>query len=322
MSQKVALGVDVGGSTVKFGLVDEEGNVLSQEACSTDAEYGPHAVLRKVGEKIAEWLEKSPEIVGVGVGFPGMVNREKEVCWPPNFPGWEVINPAEHLRPLIGESIPLVVENDANVAAWAEATIGSARGEPHFLYVTLGTGIGGCIISDGKIWRGATGGAGEIGHMTVDVNGPICNCGARGCVEAYIGSRYMTTYARQKMRRYPESLLHQLMNEGSELTPKLINEAAEGGDIFAQNFLTELGRILGAALASALNACDLHLCIVGGGLSQAETFLLGQARRTLRARVLQPIATDVQIRVAAFSVNAGIVGAAMLAMGSQFKGQN
>ena len=314
MSQKVALGVDVGGTTIKFGLISEEGQVLEQNSCPTDAENGPNAVLRKTGEEIAGWLDRVPEIVGVGVGFPGVVNRQKEVCWPPNFPGWEVIDPTIHLRPLIGESIPLVVENDANVAAWAEARIGSARGEPDFLYVTLGTGIGGCIVSDGKIWRGATGGAGEIGHMTVDVNGPICNCGARGCVEAYIGSRYMTTYARQKMRRYPESLLHKLMNEGSELTPKLINEAAEGGDIFAQNFLTELGRILGAALASALNACDLHLCIVGGGLSQAETFLLGQARRTLRARVLQPIATDVQLRVAAFSADAGVVGAGILAM--------
>ena len=290
MSRKVAIGVDVGGGTVKFGLVDEKGTILERDVRPTGAENGPNAVLRTVGEGLQAMIGKAPDAVGVGVGFPGVVNHRKQVCWPPNFPGWEVVDPAEHLRPMIGDSIPLVIENDANVAAWAEATIGSAAGEPHFLYVTLGTGIGGCIISDGKIWRGATGGAGEIGHMTVDVNGPICNCGARGCVEAYIGSRYMTSYARQKMRRYPESMLHEMMNGGKELTPQLINEAAEGGDIFAQNFLTELGRILGAALAGALNACDLHLCIVGGGLSQAETFLLGQARRTLRARVLQPIA--------------------------------
>ncbi|MCE2503925.1 MAG: ROK family protein [Chlorobi bacterium] len=314
MSLNLAIGVDVGGSTVKFGVVDENGHVIERDVRPTGAENGPIGVLRTVSEGINNLLEKYQESVGIGIGFPGMVNKEKQVCWPPNFPGWEVVDPTEHLSSLLIKPLPLTIENDANVAGWAEATIGSARGEPHFLYVTLGTGVGGCIISDGKIFRGATGGAGEIGHMTVDVNGPICNCGARGCVEAYVGSKYMTMYARQKMRRYQESLLHKLMNEGKELTPSLINEAAEGGDIFAQNFLTELGRILGAALAGVMNACDLHLCIVGGGISQAETFLLGQARRTLRARVLQPIASDVQLRVAALSTSVGVVGAGLLAI--------
>lgn len=317
MAQSVAIGVDVGGTTVKFGLVTNEGKVLERDTVPTRAEEGPKGVLKVVAGGVERLLTAHPEVAGIGLGFPGMVDDAGRVSYPPNFPGWEVVEPARELRGLLNTSHPIIIENDANVAAWAEAKVGSGKGSPHFLYVTLGTGVGGAIISEGKIWRGATGGAGEIGHVTIDVNGPICNCGARGCIEAFIGSRYMTTYARQKMRRYPESLLHEMMSDGKELTPKLINEAAEGGDIFAQNFLSELGRLLGAALAGVMNICDLHLCIVGGGISQAETFLLGQARRTLRARVLQLIATDVQLRVAALSNDAGIVGAALLALDHQ-----
>ena len=311
---KRAIGVDVGGTTVKFGIVDEDGGLTSKMMRPTRAADGPNAVLTVVAEGINELLGIATDAGSVGIGFPGSVDRSGIVRNPPNFPGWDELDPAQALTPLLDRSVNLVVDNDANVAAWAEGRIGGASGEPHFLYVTLGTGIGGTIVSDGKIFRGATGAAGEIGHTTVDVNGPICGCGARGCVEAYIGSRYLVSYARHKMGRYPESLLHAMTAAGKELTPELINEAAEGGDIFAQNFLSELGRILGAALAGVMNACDLHLCIVGGGVSQAETFLLGQARRTLRARVLKPIASDVQLRVAALSMNAGVVGAGLIAM--------
>lgn len=314
MSRHIAIGVDVGGTTIKFGLIDSDGRVIDRESRPTVAEEGPKTVLRGVAEGVRALLEEYPDVTGVGIGFPGTVDDEGHVSYPPNFPGWEVVSPAQELRALVDLSVPVVVENDANVAAWAEAKMGTGRGEPNFLYVTLGTGVGGCIISKGEIWRGATGGAGEIGHVTVDVNGPICNCGARGCLEAYIGSRYMTAYARQKVHRYQESLLHRMMADGNELTPKLINQAAEEGDVFAQNFLSELGRILGAGLAGVMNMCDLRLCIVGGGVSQAETFLLGQARRTLRARVLQSLADHVQLRVAALSVDAGIVGAGLLAM--------
>ena len=314
MSKSQAIGIDVGGTTIKYGIVDEDGRLSEPGNVPTGAENGPRAVLKNVAGVITDLREQHGSLSCVGIGFPGVVDANGHVSHPPNFPGWEVVDPAAELQEMIPSGTSIVVENDANAAAWAEGRIGAARGEPHFLYVTLGTGVGGCIISDGKIWRGATGGAGELGHATVDVNGPICNCGARGCVESYIGSRYMVNWARQKMRRYPESLLHGLTEGGKELTPEVINEAAEGGDVFAQNFMSELGRILGAALAAAMNICDLHLCIVGGGISQAETFLLGQARRTLRARVLQSIAPDVQLRVAALSANAGVVGAGLIGL--------
>lgn len=317
---RVGIGVDVGGTTIKFGVIDEEGRVIERTDRPTRAEEGPDRVLAEVSDGINALLTDHSHVSAIGIGFPGSVNRSNQICYPPNFPGWEVVDPLPLISERLTRPLPIVIENDANVAAWAEAQIGGGRGEPHFLYVTLGTGVGGCIISDGAIWRGATGAAGEIGHMTVDVNGPICNCGARGCVEAYIGSRYMTEYAEQKMRRYRESRLHAMLMAGRELTPHLINQAAEDGDIFAQNFLSDLGRILGAALASAMNACDLHLCIVGGGVAQAEMFLLGQARRTLRARVLQSIAADVQLRVATLSTNAGIVGAALLGLAERHGG--
>ena len=314
MSKRVAIGIDVGGTTIKYGLVDEDGKASGLASIPTEADEGPAAVIANVARIIRTMNDREPSLTSVGIGFPGVVDREGRVHYPPNFPGWEVVDPKKELAELVPKNISIAVENDANAAGWAEGRVGAARGEPHFLYVTLGTGVGGCIVSDGRIWRGATGGAGEFGHSTVDMNGPTCNCGARGCVESYIGSNYMIAYARQKVDRYPESLLHGMMAEGKELTPELINTAAEGGDIFAQNFLSELGRILGASLAQVMNICDLHLCIVGGGVSKAETFLLGQARRTLRARVLQSIAPTAQLRVAALSNNAGVVGAGLVGL--------
>ena len=308
------IGVDVGGTTLKFGLVDpSSGDILHQFALPTDAEHGVDAVIARIAEGINRLLGEYPHpIPAIGMGVPGVVNQQGDVCYPPNFPGWEVVPVAKRLAPLLARQLPIAVENDANVAAVAEAQAPGAT-DRDFLFVTLGTGVGGCIIANGEIWHGATGGAGELGHLSVAMNGQLCNCGARGCVEAYLGQRYMTAAAELRLSRFPQSLLHTMIAEGNELDPKLINTAAEAGDRFTAEFLEEMGEILGAALASAMNLLDIHVVIVGGGVAQAEQFLLEPARRSLRARLLKSIARDAQLRTARFQNNAGIIGAAMLA---------
>jgi glucokinase len=312
----MAIGVDVGGTSIKFGLVDGDGTIIAQSALDTHAERGPDAVLERIAEGIGEMMgREGASPVGIGVGLPGVVNDIGEVAYPPNFPGWEIVPVADRLRPLLSTSLPIVVENDANVAGYAEARAGNGNGERNFLFVTLGTGVGGCIIANGRIWRGARGGAGEIGHTSVDMNGQLCNCGARGCVEAYIGQRYMSALARERLDRSPESLLHAMVASHGSLEPRLIDEAATAGDRFAREFLAEMGVILGAALASAMNLCDLHLVIIGGGMSRAEKYLLDPARRSLRMRALRSISGDVELRVSRFLNDAGVIGAAMLAMG-------
>jgi glucokinase len=315
MADRLAVGVDVGGTTIKFGLVHEDGRLLHHTSVPTLADAGPDIVLERIAHGVKAMIKDTgDEVAGIGLGVPGVINNRGEISYPPNFPGWEIVPVEERLRPLIATRLPIAVENDANVAAYAELFGEKDSIERDFLFITLGTGVGGCIISDGAIWRGANGGAGEIGHTTIDMNGQLCNCGARGCVEAYLGQRYMTALAAARLQRHPQSLLHGMLSDGRELEPKLLDEAARNGDQFARDFLSEMGTILGAALASAMNACDLHLAIVGGGMARSEEFLLEPARRSLRTRVLKSIAGDVRLRPARFGNEAGMIGAAMLAL--------
>lgn len=313
---RAAIGVDVGGTTIKLGLVRDDGTFVARGALPTNAEAGPDAVLATIAGGVRAMLS-SPECAApaaIGLGVPGVINDAGEICYPPNFPGWEVVAVAERLRPLIGTELPIVVENDANVAAIAEARAGAGLDQPDFLYVTLGTGVGGCIIAGGGIWRGATGGAGEVGHVSVDLNGRPCNCGGRGCVEAYIGQRYMTAIAAERLAAEPDSMLHGMIAGGATLEPRLLDEAAGRGDTFAQTFLEEMGETLGAALASALNLLDYRTVIVGGGMSASEAWLLRAARRSMRARALRSIGEAAELRVARFGAEAGMVGAALLAL--------
>jgi glucokinase len=301
--------------------VRRDGTIVRGATLPTDAERGPDAVFARIAEGIIPLLaESDDEIAGIGLGVPGVINDRGEISYPPNFPGWDVVPVAERLRPLISTNLPIAVENDANVAAYAEAHAGrdavnaSAAAERNFLFVTLGTGVGGCIIADGAIWRGSSGGAGEVGHITIDMNGPLCNCGSRGCLEAYIGQRYMSALATGRLEREEDSLLHAIVAAEGTLTPRMLDEAAVAGDRFAREFLAEMGEILGAGLASALNLLDIPLVIVGGGMSKSDRFLLEPARRSVERRVLKSLAGRVQLRAARFSNDAGMIGAALLAM--------
>jgi glucokinase len=310
--RRPAIGIDVGGTTIKFGIVDPAGKIIDRRQLPTGADGGPDRVLGTIASGTRDLLSAWPDAVSIGLGVPGVINDRGEISHPPNFPGWGVLPVAERLRPLVGTNLPIAVENDANVAALGESTAGSAQDDPTFLFITLGTGVGGCIISNNEIWRGATGGAGEAGHVSVDINGPLCKCGARGCIESYLGQRYMTAAAALRLERFPDSRLHAMVAAGAELEPRLIDEAADAGDSFAREFLEEMGRILGAGIASIMNLCDLHLVIVGGGLSSSEDHLLEPARQAMRSRLLKSIAPTAELRRAALSNDAGMIGAAML----------
>ena len=315
LETKLGIGVDVGGTTIKIGLVDSKGEILEHTALVTPAASGPDAVLRTIADGVTTMLDHTGDnVVGIGVGLPGVVNNRGEVAYPPNFPGWDVVPVADRLRTMLQGSRPIAVENDANVAAYAEAHAGAGGTDKNFLFVTLGTGVGGCIISDGAIWRGSSGGAGEVGHTTIDINGQLCNCGSRGCIEAYIGHRYMSAIAAGRLERDEDSMLHAWVATGKEVDPKMLDEAAMSGDRFAIDFLREMGELLGAALASNMNLLDLPLVIVGGGLSRAEKTLLAPARRAMKLRVLKGLSPIAELRVARFSNDAGMIGAALLAM--------
>jgi glucokinase len=217
------------------------------------------------------------------------------------------------MREALPEFDNILMDNDAKVATLAEARFGAGKGESHFLLITLGTGVGGGIWADGKIFRGATGGAGEFGHVSVDHHGEECGCGARGCIEAYIGRSYFIARARRRyLDERPDTTLSSLL-ESNTCEPEDIARLASDGDTFSRELLAEAGTLLGAACASTAKLLDVSLFIVGGGIAQAGDLLFDSARESLLANVFAHQRSAVRIVPAALGPSAGIIGAALIA---------
>jgi glucokinase len=310
------LGIDIGGTTVKLGVIDAAiGKIVSESSFPTP-QTGSRDVAKAIADRVREIKYSYPEIVRMGVGVPGAMNIDRSlVRYPPNLLGWKEEPLQAYLKELLPDFERIEVDNDANVAALAEAYHGAGRGHSHFLLVTLGTGIGGAIYSTEEkfegIYRGASGGAGEFGHTTIDLNGPHCNCGSHGCIEAYLGQHYLSERTRKKLM--DDLSIHSILRaEENELTPKLIADAMNAGDGFAQSVFEEAGMLLGAALASAANLLDTHTFIVGGGVAEAGDVLFDSALASLRSRVLANLRPVVEIRKAHLGNRAGMIGAAML----------
>jgi glucokinase len=273
-------------------------------------------VAKAIVEHVHEIRAAFPEIDCLGVGVPGAMNRDRSlVRYPPNLLGWKEEPLKAYLLELLPDFKRIEVDNDAKVAALAEAKLGAGRGLSHFLLVTLGTGIGGAVYAtEGAfegIYRGASGGAGEFGHTSIDLNGPPCNCGSRGCIEAYLGQHYLSERTRDKLVHDP-SIQSTLRNEMGELTPKIIADAMNSGDAFARSVFEEAGMLLGVALANVANLLDMHVFIIGGGVAEAGDVLFDAGLDTLRVRVLANLRPVVEIRKAHFGNRAGMIGAAML----------
>lgn len=319
MNKKFAIGIDIGATTIKGGIVDaEEGRIILHKKVDTLALQGPKAVLRQLIFLIKELMleRKQNTFYGIGIGAPGIVEENTGVVKnPPNFSDWSEVNIGEILFKEF--QLPIKVGNDANVAALGEARFGAGVNYKNFLFVIWGTGVGGGIILDGKIFHGPYGGAGEIGHTTIDYNGPVCNCGNRGCVESYIGQRYLSERTRIKLKLlndpFKESKILKLVNGNFDLIePYVISLAAQQGDEFAKNIMLEAAELLGIALASILNVLDLRTVILGGGISDSGEYVINQIQKTLRERTLKSIRNDTIVLKAKLGNSAGILGAASL----------
>lgn len=316
MSTPSVIGIDLGGTTVKCGLVNALGEIVYENKLPTRADEGPHTVIGQIETGVRDVIARSaaPTVPAIGIGAPGVVNDQGVVQAPPNLTGWDEVHLAEELAKRIPD-YRVVVENDANVAAIAEAKFGAGRNIPNFLFVIWGTGVGGGIILNGKIFRGLTGGAGEIGHISIDHNGPPCNCGGRGCIEAYIGQRYLSQRTAEKLRNHPKSaILKLIQGDLSKLEPVYIARAAEQGDPFAREVLVESGRLLGVAIAAVMNILDLRVSIIGGGVSGAGDFVLEAAADAVRAQVLKPLRPGIRVLRAQLGNTAGMLGAAGLVL--------
>jgi glucokinase len=311
--RQLSIGVDIGGTTIKSGVVDTaKGKVLKTTIADTPRANSKD-IAKLVARQINILLHSFTEITQVGVGVPGSLNEERTlVQYPPNFPLWESEPFAEYLRKELPHFDKVEIDNDANAATLAEATLGAGKGESHFLLATLGTGVGGGIWSNGCIYRGKYGGAGEFGHISIDYNGPLCGCGAKGCIEAFIGKNYLVTRTIEKLLSSGSASSLTKYLPTKSLDPKHISEAANNGDVFAQGVLTEAGIMLGSAMASVAKLLDIRTFIVSGGIAEAGEHLLKPARTALLDNVFTNQKIDTILISSSLGEDTGIIGASLL----------
>jgi len=308
----LAIGVDIGGTKVLGAVVDDEGKVLGEARRETPADdvSGVHT---RIIEVIAE-LRESHEVDSVGIGAAGWIDAQRStVLFAPNL-AWR----NEPLRDRIAADVdlPVVVENDANVAAWAEFRYGAARDADSALLFTVGTGIGGGAVIEGRLLRGAHGVAAEFGHMLAVPDGHICGCGRHGCLEQYASGSALVRFARELARQSPEKAVALLELAGGDVDAidgPMVTTAAQGGDPVAREAFTRIGGYLGEGLADMAQVFDPETMIIGGGVIEAADLLLDPARasyeKALSARSRLPVA---DVRGAQLGVHAGVIGAADL----------
>ena len=309
----LTIGVDVGGTKVAAGVVDEQGTVLARTRRPTPS-ASPSDVEDVIAECVQE-LRADHEVEAVGIGAAGFIDAERsKVYVAPNL-SWR----DEPLRDAVAERIglPVVVENDANAAAWAEHRFGAGRGEQHLVVVTVGTGIGGGIVLDGALYRGRHGIGAEFGHMQVEKAGRRCGCGQHGCWEQYCSGRALLHEAREiadVQRGYGKRLLELGNGRPEGIEAMEVTQAAREGDPAALDCFDEVGGWLGQGLADLAAVLDPGAFVVGGGVADAGELLLAPARRVFAERLTgtkhRPHA---EIRLAELGNEAGLVGAADLA---------
>jgi glucokinase len=309
----LSVGVDVGGTKILAGLVDEQGNVLGRWRERTYADDFDQLTTR-LGCLVDE-LSAGADVRAVGVGFAGLVDASRSrVMLAPNLSQRDV-----PLREALEHRLSrhVVVENDANAAAWGEAQYGATRDTNNSLLVTVGTGVGGGLLLDGRLQRGANGAAAEIGHLTVVPGGLRCPCGKRGCLEQYASGRALVRNVRQLLaNRVPGSstLLDEVDGDIGAVTGNLVSRAAHAGDALARDQLALIGGWLGSALASLVSVLDPETIVIGGGVAEAGSYLLDPAQQALNAALLgRDDRPEIVLRRALLGNDAGFIGAANLA---------
>jgi glucokinase len=316
--ERIAVGVDLGGTKIHTVVATAAGRVLGEDRRPTLAIEGPEAVVARIAASVRAACEAASipldRVDGVGISSPGPCDPKRGlVTNAPNLPGFVDVP----ITRLVSEalSLPVLLENDANAACYGEFRFGAGRGKRHIVYVTLGTGVGGGIIIDGKIYEGASGAAGEVGHIIVDPDGPLCNCGARGCVEAFASGPAIAREAKRAIAEGRSALLAQLAGEALP-TSETVLEAAQQNDPVAREIITRAGYYLGIGLIGILNCLNPEALILGGGLIALGDLYLQPAINTAKSATFEQIMSDVVITIATLGSRSGAVGAAALVMKS------
>ena len=310
------LGVDIGGTKVAVGVVDDCGKILSQTrtpmVANGSADAGFDAVDKAIRSVMA--TDAGNEIQGIGICAPGPLDpRTGVVLNPPNVPCWRNFPLAERVRGLY--RVPVKVDNDANAAALAETRWGAARAFRYVFYATIGTGIGTGIVFDGSIYHGKSGSAGEGGHVSIDYQGPVCGCGKRGCIEVLASGTAIGARARAKVtadQSRHSAMLSIANGDVASVTSQTVAQGYAVGDPMAQEVLTETVELLTPWLGSIVDLLDPDVIVIGGGVAAMLKPFFEQIQRTLPKWCVNPKANEIPLRIAYYGADAGIAGGAAL----------
>ena len=313
IARAASVGVDLGGTNIRAAVFDDGMEILGRSEMPTRAQEVADDVIHRIAACVREALERSSitaeEVGGVGIGAAGLTDWRTGVVVLASNLGWKNVPLKERLEQEL-DGLRVEVDKDTNAAALAEARLGAGREFRHFLYVTAGTGIGGGLILDGALYRGATGGAGDIGHVVVDPGGPVCGCGGHGCVEVFSSGAGMVNRAREMLADGAQAASSSMTVEG--LTTETIFGSAEGGDVVAAQVVETAGRALGLALADYVNLNNPEAIVLGGGVVRAGRVYTDPVERELRRRALPALGEVVKLVPPGLGDDVGVVGAALL----------
>ena len=309
------IGIDVGGTNVKIALVNDEGKILYSNSVPTRAEMGYEYTVNNIKQAIYDLLKETKlepkDIQGIGFGFPGQVDYKAGIVRnAPNIPGWVEIPIAKIFEDEF--HIPTRVDNDVRCAALGELNYGAGKGCENLICITVGTGIGSGLVVNGRLVRGASNAAGEIGHIKLQMNGgPICGCGDTGCLEAFASGPAIVALAEDYIRGGKSTKFRELAN-GAPITPYIVCEATKAGDPVAQRIFTIVGEYIGIGLASVVNLLNPEKIIIGGGVADAGEYLFNPLTETLKKRAMKIAGETVKVVHAQLGNTAGVIGASLL----------
>ena len=313
---EVALVTDVGGTQIRVALVDRTSHIVKRVALPTNAQEGRHAVLERLIGAFREVLASTEDTpVGIGITMPGPIDPDSGVLYnPPNLPGWDRFS----LKPVFEREFRMDVSlgNDANLAGLAEHRFGAGVGHRNILYLTVSTGVGGAVIIDNRLYTGHNGFAGELGHITIDRNGPVDNCGNVGCLEVMASGTAVGRMARERLASGESSSLTE--NGGGEIesvNAQMVSEAARQGDALARSVMDEVATNLGIGIVSLLHAFDPEIIVIGGGMSNSLDLLLEGIEAEIDRHAMGNLKGSRPVVKSKLGDDVGLLGAAALVFG-------
>lgn len=316
---ELALAVDIGGTRTRAALINRDGQILARASVATEPQQGVDAGLARMAAAMRQVIGQTrPEqIAGIGLGSAGLIDSHRGILYSPaNLPGWHNVPLRDYVQHAF--ALPALIGNDANLAALGEHRFGAGRGCDDMIYMTISTGIGGGVICGGKLFNGGSGFAGEVGHHTIDANGPLCNCGNIGCLEMLASGTGMARAAHAALAAGEPSLILDLAGgDPAAITAETIARAAAQGDALAQRIIEQTGVYVGVGVINLLHLFDTNLFVLGGGVSNIGEPLFGAIRRTVSARSFTIKRKNVPIVAAALGDDVGLLGAAALVFGQE-----